>query len=250
MVERIALITDFGGGGPYLGQMRLLLAERLPGVPVVEAVSDLPPFEPRLSAYLIPALLAGMPARTLYLCVVDPGVGGTRRVLWVRTDNEWLLAPDNGLLAPLVSRSESASVHSVGWRPEQLSDTFHGRDLFLPLAVRLISGESIDPLELDRARMTGADWPEDLASVLYVDRFGNLVTGLRAEALPRTASVRAAGREVNYARTFCEAPVGAAFWYRNAFGLVELAVNQGRADEFFGLGPGADVTVLVHGQAV
>ena len=244
MIERIALITDFGSGGPYLGQMRLLLSQRLPQLPVVELISDLPPFAPQLAAYLIPTLIADMPTATLYLCVVDPGVGGERAVLQVEADGNWFLAPDNGLLAPLVARSNAPRVERVGWRPERLSDSFHGRDLFLPLGVRLIRGESSPQASLSPDQMVGSDWPMDLARILYVDRFGNLMTGLRAEGLGTLARIRAGEREFAYARTFCEVSPGTLFWYGNAFGLVELAVNQGRADALLRLEPGAPVEVL------
>lgn len=244
MIERIALITDFGGGGPYLGQMRLLLSECLPQMPVVEVVSDLVPFAPQLGAYLLPALVADMPEATLFLCVVDPGVGGERTVLEVEIGGNWFLAPDNGLLAPLVSRAKVPRVWRVDWRPDRLSDSFHGRDLFLPLGVRLIRGESIPQRSLQPDQMVGAEWPADLARVLYVDRFGNLMTGMRAEGLGMGARIRAGVHDLGYARTFCEVPPGTPFWYRNAFGLVELAVNQGRADILLGVEPGTAVEVL------
>ena len=244
MIERIALITDFGSGGPYLGQMRLLLSQRLPQLPVVELISDLPPFAPQLAAYLIPTLIADMPTATLCLCVVDPGVGGERAVLQVEADGNWFLAPDNGLLVPLVARAHAPRVGRVDWRPDRLSDSFHGRDLFIPLGVRLIRGESSSQTPLGPDQMVSSDWPADLPRILYVDRFGNLMTGLRADGLGAAGRIRAGERELGYARTFCEVSAGTPFWYRNAFGLVELAVNQGRADALLGLEPGAPVEVL------
>jgi S-adenosyl-L-methionine hydrolase (adenosine-forming) len=244
VIDRIGLVTDFGSGGPYLGQMRLLLAAALPEIPVVELVSDLSPYAPRLAAYLLPALVAKMPTATLYLCVVDPGVGSDRAVLRARIDGNWLFAPDNGVLAPMLARAGKALLHRVDWRPERLSDSFHGRDLFLPLAISLIRGQPIEAVPLAPEQITGWGWPGELAQVLYLDRFGNLITGLRAEGLSKTTQLRIPGWVLGYARTFCEVPPGTPFWYCNAFGLVEIAVNQGRADALLGLQAGAELEVV------
>lgn len=243
-IERIALVTDFASGGPYLGQMRLLLTAATPGVPVVELISDLVPYAPEFAAYFLPALVSGLPAKTLYLCVVDPGVGSERAVLAAQIGDDWFLAPDNGLLAPLVARHRGARLYRVGWRPVRLSASFHGRDLFLPLGVRLVRGESLEAQTMEAAAMIGWGWASDLPRVIYVDGFGNLITGLRAEGLHDGIAIRVGDRPLGRARTFCEVPPGTAFWYANAFGLVELAVNQGRADRVLGLGPGAPIQVL------
>lgn len=249
MIERIALATDFGAGGPYLGQMALMLAACAPGVPVIALSSDLPVHAPELAAYLLPALIQGLPPRTLYLCVVDPGVGSDRDVLEVRLGDDWLLAPDNGLLAPLVSRTCGAvEVRRVSWRPEHLSASFQGRDLFVPLAVRLLRGDPIGGVPLGSTPMVGLDWPLDLPRVVYVDTFGNLIVGLRAAGLVPHARIRVGAHSLQFARTFCEVPPGTAFWYSNAFGLVELAVNQGRATDTLDLRVGARVEVIVGGE--
>lgn len=244
MIDRIALVTDFGTGGPYLGQMRLLFAAVTPELPVVELISDLPPHAPELAAYLLPALVRGLPPGTLYLCVVDPGVGGERAVLGVQAGGDWFLAPDNGLLGPLVSRCAGVRVERVTWRPEHMSASFHGRDLFLPLAKRLARGDPLEAVPLGSEPMVGQDWTPDLLRVVYVDQFGNLVTGLRAEGLSPQACIRGGSRWLGYARTFCEVPPGTAFWYPNAFGLVELAVNQGSAAEVLGIAAGAPIQVI------
>ena len=91
--------------------------------------------------------------------------------------------------------------------------------------------------------MNGMGWPDDLRRVVYVDGYGNLMTGMRAHKLARNRTLHAGGRDLSFARTFCEVPPGTAFWYENALGLVELAVNQGRADRDLGLVPGDSVKV-------
>lgn len=238
MIQRIALVTDFGPGGPYVGQMKLRLSGLVPGIPVIELVSDLVPFRPDLAAYLLPALADAMPSGTLYLCVLDPGVGGTRAALAVQAGGDWYVGPDNGLLALVARRAAERRVLRIDWRPPVMSDSFHGRDLFAPVAAMLCEGKLPDSHVMDLRAMVGADWADDLARTLYADGYGNLMTGLRASGLDPAAVLRVAGRELGFARTFCEVPVGEAFWYRNALGLVELAVNQGRADVVLGVAPG------------
>jgi S-adenosyl-L-methionine hydrolase (adenosine-forming) len=237
-VRRIALVTDFGPG-PYVGQVRLALDALLPGCPVLDLVCDLVPFRPDLAAYLLPALVRDVPAGTLFLCVVDPGVGGQRAPLALAADGRWFVGPDNGLLATVARRARALSAVRVGWRPAWSSQSFHGRDLFAPIAARICGGEDLQGEGMDGPSLQGWDWPEDLARVVYVDVYGNLMSGVRADRLGSQGSLSLAGVDIPWARTFCEAAPGSAFWYENAFGLVEIAVNQGRADEALGLGPGS-----------
>ena len=241
MTDRIALVTDFGGSGPYVGQMKLRLSGLAPRIPVIDLISDLQPFRPDLAAYLLPALSVEMPAGTLYLCVVDPGVGGARGALAVDVDGDWYVGPDNGLLAPVIRRANHVRILRIDWRPEKLSDSFHGRDLFAPVAAMLCDGSYPNHTEIDSGEIAGSDWPDELAKIIYADNYGNLVTGIRASGLDRRLRLQVRGREIDYARTFCEVPPGQAFWYENSFGLVELAVNQGDARIAVGLGIGDPV---------
>jgi len=245
-IDRIALVTDFGAGGPYLGQMKLRLSGLLPRVLVIDLISDLAPFRADLAAYLLPALVRDMPARTLYLCVVDPGVGGERSALAIEADGGWYVGPDNGLLALVARRANQIRVLRIDWRPAVLSASFHGRDLFAPVAAALCGGKIPYYTELDRGLLIGNDWPNALAKVIYADSYGNLITGLQAADLDRNTWLWAGGRDITYARTFCAVPPGQAFWYENAFGLVELAVNQGGARRVLGLGPGDRVELSPH----
>ncbi|NEV64657.1 SAM hydrolase/SAM-dependent halogenase family protein [Thiorhodococcus minor] len=243
-IDRIAVVTDFGDG-IYVGQMRARLQVLAPAVAQIDLVQDLPPFRPDLAAYLLPALAGDMPERTLYLCVVDPGVGGQRDALLARVDDDWLLGPDNGLFAPMVARSRSARVWRIGWRPPTPSASFHGRDWFAPAAARLCRGEGLGLAEVAPSQMVGADWPADLERVVYVDRFGNCLSGIRAPDSPHGYRLPLGAHLLRFARTFCEVAQGEAFWYENALGLVEVAVNQGRADASLGLAPGERIGPLV-----
>ncbi|MBN2886846.1 MAG: SAM-dependent chlorinase/fluorinase [Chromatiaceae bacterium] len=241
LIKRIALITDFGAG-PYIGQVQARLHALLPAVPSIDLVHDLPPFRPDLAALLLPALVRDLPANTLNLCVVDPGVGGTRAGLVARVGEQWCIGPDNGLLAPLLRTVENSEVWRIGWQPERTSASFHGRDWFAPSAARLCQGEPLHLAPLSVDALVGADWPPERAVILYVDRYGNLMTGLRPPANPASYRLKLGGQQLSWARTFCERPQGEPFWYENALGLVEIAVNQGRADTLFGLQPGDCIT--------
>jgi S-adenosylmethionine hydrolase len=244
-IQPIVLVTDFGEG-IYVGQIKARLGVLLPGAPVVDLVHDLPPFRVDLAAYLLPALIRDMPGGAIYLCVVDPGVGGVRGGLLVRARDCWFIGPDNGLLAPLVRSIEGASVERIGWCPAMLSASFHGRDWFAPAAARLFAGADLGLTPIDPAEMVGWDWPSERANVVYVDRFGNLMTGLQAANHCSTQSLRVGTRTLPHARTFCEVMPGEAFWYENALGLVEIAVNQGRADRLLALSPGDAVGPFTH----
>jgi S-adenosylmethionine hydrolase len=238
----IALFTDFGRG-PYVGQMRAVLARLAPGLPVIDLLADAPAFQPQLAAYLLPAYAGEFPAGTVFCCVVDPGVGGARAALALQADGRWFVGPDNGLLGVVARRAAAAVAYEILWRPERLSDSFHGRDLFAPVAAGLATGAR-PAWRRWEAPLLPDDWPAELARIVYVDGYGNAMTGLRAASLPAAAWIEAAGRRLPRRRTFSEAPPGAAFWYENANGLAEIAVNQGSAAAALGLRPGDPVGIL------
>ncbi len=240
----IVLFSDFGRAGPYVGQIQAVLYRMAPGVPLVDLFADAPAFDPMASAYLLAAYAPEFAAGSVFVCVVDPGVGGARAPLIVRADGRWFVGPDNGLLALVARRAGTAEAWEITWRPEVLSASFHGRDLFAPVAARLVLGEIPpgspwgSPCPVPRE-----DWPDDLARIVYIDGFGNAMTGLRAAGLAADAVLRAAGRRLRRARTFSDLAPGEAFWYENANGLAEIAVNRGRADEALGLAVGSAIEV-------
>lgn len=240
----IVLFTDFGPAGPYVGQMLAVLHRDAPGIPAIELFSDAPAFDPQAAAYLLAAYAPEFPAGTVFLAVVDPGVGGPRAPLAVSAGGRWYVGPDNGLFAMVARRAEDARTWEITWRPERLSASFHGRDLFAPVAARLARGEAPPGRErlAPAADSIGADWPDDLARIVYIDGFGNAMTGLRAAELSPDTVIEAAGRRLSRARRFSDLPAGAAFWYENANGLAEIAVNRGSAAESLALSVGSPVT--------
>jgi S-adenosylmethionine hydrolase len=177
------------------------------------------------------------------VAVVDPGVGGERRPVMLRVDDRWYVGPDNGLFTLVERRARQAECRVIEWRPDRLSASFHGRDLFAPVAARLARGEMPKSRLETLTPPPGPSWPDDWARILYIDRFGNAVTGLRASGLARTASLRAGKRVLKHARVFADVAEGEGFWYENANGLVEIAVNHGSAARRYGLRPGSTVHV-------
>ena len=240
------MATDFGSQGIYTGQMHGVLLAGNPDIPVVDLVNDLPAFQPRLGAYLLASIVPFMPSDALYVCVVDPGVGSDRAPLVLRADDQWLVGPDNGILAMVARRADRHRWWRITWKPPKLSHSFHGRDLFAPVAALLARDEPVPGEQISGEQVVGADWPEDLAKIVYVDHFGNLITGLRAGIIGDDQVLHIDGRAIPFARTFSDAPPGGAFWYTNSNGLIEIAVNQGRADRMFNLVPGDQVQIPVR----
>lgn len=234
----IALFTDFGLAGPYVGQVKLVLAREAPGLPVIDLQHDAPAHDPRAAACLLAALLPELEAGSVILAVVDPGVGTARRGTIVRADGRWLVGPDNGLFDLLARRADRVAWWDIDWRPARLSATFHGRDLFAPVAARLARGEPPPGVSVPVAARLQEGWPDDLAEIVYIDRFGNAMTGLRASAVAATAWLACRGRRFAPAGTFGEVGEGEVFWYVNSIGLVELAANRRSVAEACGIVPG------------
>jgi len=240
----IVLFTDFGLDGPYTGQMKAVLHQMAPGIPVVDLFADAPVGNPKSSAYLLAAYAVWFAAGAVFLCVVDPGVGGTRPAIIVEADGRWYVGPGNGLFELVQRRARQTRSWDIDWKPEHLSASFHGRDLFAPVAAILARGEPPPGRHRKDDADRRNDWPDDLSEVVYLDQFGNAMTGLRAAMLPHDARLIAAGRILERARTFSERQPGEAFWYGNSNGLAEIAVNQRRADCELGLSIGAQVEII------
>lgn len=238
----LVLFTDFGAAGPYVGQMKAVLAREAPGVPVIDLLHEAPAFNARAAAYLLAALAPAFPAGAVFVCIVDPGVGTERRPLALRADGRWYVGPDNGLLDIVAGRAQGPKWWHLTWRPRQLSPTFHGRDLFAPVAAQLVRGRP-PPGEALASPAAGRGWPADLAEVVYLDPFGNATTGLRARIVGSEVVLRANDRCFQPVTTFGDAPAGTAIWYENSNGLAELAISSGSAAGSCGLTVGTSISV-------
>jgi hypothetical protein len=240
----IVLFSDFGLEGPYTGQVKTVLYRAAPGVPIIDLFADAPSGMPKPAAYLLAAYGVWFPPDTVMLAVVDPGVGSARAVLVVEADGRWYVGPDNGLFELVTRRAVNARTWEIEWRPEGISATFHGRDLFAPIAGQLARGEMPDGVPRSGSVGRRAGWPDDLPEIVYIDRYGNAMTGLRAALLPAGAQLGISGHILARARTFSDVPAGKGFWYENSNGLAEIAVNRARADAALGIAIGSSVAIL------
>jgi hypothetical protein len=241
----IVLFTDFGSADLYVGQVRAVLAGDAPAVPVLDLLNDAPDYDVEAAAHLLAALAPQFAAGTVFLAVVDPGVGTARGALVLEADGRRYVGPDNGLLSLVWQRASARRCEKIAWKPSQLSSSFHGRDLFAPVAARLAAGtlppEWLAPKPAPDVLLESGP----LARVIYVDHFGNCITGIPAEGVDRAARVTAGGRRLRFASVFGEAMPGEPFWYANSSGLIELALARGSAARALGVGVGAAVELMV-----
>ncbi len=254
LYRMILFLSDFGPGSPYVGQVRAVLAARAPGVPAVDLMHDLPAFRPAAAGCLLAALMQSLilPASraedsilgAVVLAVVDPGVGGDRLPIIVEAGPHRYVGPDNGLFGAVLGRVAHAQAWRIDWRPDRLSASFHGRDLFAPVVAMLTQGQPVPSTAVALTELRRPDGPDPLAEVVYVDRYGNAMTGLDTAALPETSVLETGGHQFRRAGTFGDDPDGAGFWYANSLGLAELAVNRASAADRFGLTVGTPVAVV------
>ncbi len=238
----IVLFTDFGL--PYTGQVKAVLHREAPGAEVIDLFTDAPAHDPRAAAYLLEAYVGEFPEGSVFLCVVDPGVGSMRGPGVLGAGGRWFVGPDNGLFELVVRRAPGEpGWREITWRPEGMSATFHARDLFAPVAARISSGEMPNGVERPVRDIRRPDWPDELAEVIYIDNFGNAITGIRAAAVPHDGRIRVSGQWLERTRTFSDVSPGRAFCYENANGLLEVAVNRGRADDILGLQIGTEIMI-------
>lgn len=232
----IFTFTDFGWQGPYMGEMRAAVLRVAPDIAFVDLMVDAPPFRPDLAAYLLAALAGRLRIGDVVIAVVDPGVGTDRAPLALEADQIWYVGPDNGLFEIVMRRAEKVAAFGITLRPSTLSESFHGRDLFAPMAARLAKGVS-GGIRATRATRH-ADMPDDLDRIVHIDVYGNLVTGRRALTLPTDAVLAHGDQLIRHARVFGAVAPGTLFWYANSSGLLELAQSGGSAAATLGLAIG------------
>ncbi|EQD69399.1 protein containing DUF62, partial [mine drainage metagenome] len=223
------LYTDFGVGSLYVGQLHGIIAPHLPRIQTVDLCHELEPCKPRSAAYLLAALGPFLTVPAVVVGVVDPGVGTARAPILIRGEKLSLIGPDNGLFSQIVRQFPGRvyRLDAISARP--LSASFHGRDLFVPWALRLLVDPESRPesdLEPFTQPIVGSDWPQQIQEVIHIDRYGNAITGWMGEEVNHNRSLRIGPHTLAYRTTFGEAVYGTAFWYVNSLGLVEIACNQ------------------------
>jgi len=236
----IFLFSDYGLEGPYLGQVDAVLYQRAPNEKVINLMADAPRTNPKASAYLLASLIHQIPADAILFCVVDPGVGSDKdKPIILKIDGRWFVGPDNGLFDIVVRQAKEIEGWKITWEPEKLSESFHGRDLYAPVCAMLANGDEFPGDKFDWQKKH--DWSGDLHEVIYIDHFGNCMTGIRAAKLDKKTILIISENEISNADTFSDVSVGQAFWHENSNELVEIAVNQGSACEVFGITIGSKI---------
>jgi S-adenosylmethionine hydrolase len=256
----ITLTTDFGHKDPFVGVMKGQVLRRFPAARLVDLTHEILVHCPAEAGFWLGRSFGYFPPGTVHVAVVDPGVGSSRDIAVVEAEGQLFLAPDNGLLAgvlgrldgpPILRRLGDDVLRELGI--DRLSPTFHGRDVFAPVAAELAAGrlrpEALGPVvhELVQGRL---DEPvlaagELRGTVLTVDHFGNLLTNLDASMVAQVARpvVRAGGREIMVRRTYSDVGPGEYVALVNSFGVLEVARAESSAAEGLGLGRGAPIVV-------
>lgn len=244
----ITLLSDFGTRDSYVGEVKGVLLSLAPGVELVDVTHEIAPGDVAAGAYLLGRVWRRFPAGTVHFAVVDPGVGTGRAALAFRVEDHGFVGPDNGLFGRvLYGRQAEVALLSV---PEGAAPTFHGRDLFAPAAAALARG--VPPAELGTPyigmpRRVSAALPRHEGStvvgeVIYVDRFGNLVTNLTPDLVPASAVLETDAVEIGPLRaTFAAVEPGSLLAYLGSGGEIEIGLRDGSAAQLLGLGVGASV---------
>jgi S-adenosylmethionine hydrolase len=237
----IVLFTDFGVGDPYVGQVKARLTEYAPAQQVVDLMHTVPDFNSHAGSHLLGAFAPGFPSGSVFLAVVDPGVGTPRDAVIVLAGGRYFVGPDNGLLSIVAARHSDTRLWRIIWQPDALAPTFHGRDLFACIVADIARGEFPESKTTPINKLNVEFDAGDLPRVIYIDHFGNAWTGVRE--VPKDARVRAAGELFKHADVFGFVGKGEGFWFINSVGLLELAINRGSAAAAYDLKVGDPVQV-------
>ncbi len=261
----VALLTDFSGADAYAGIVRGVIAGAAPRARIVDITHDIPPHDIRRGAWVLAEAAPWFPKGTVFLAVVDPGVGGTRRPVAVETRRAWYVGPDNGLLALAVARDGvKAAVELAvpsGRRP--VSRTFHARDIFAPAAARLAGGTGLSRLGRRLRALRPLEWPglqpgsptlkggpqRLVGEVLVVDHFGNLITNLSAALVEKHCAgqppVFRVGRRTvrGLARSYDAVARGGWLAIEGSSGLIEISRREASVAKALEAGVGTRVQV-------
>ncbi len=241
----ITLLTDFGLADSYVAELKAVLLSRAPGAALVDISHQVQPGDLRAAQYLLARSWHRFPAGTVHLAVVDPGVGTARRALAAESGGHRFVAPDNGLLSFLPGDARFVSLPI----PRGAAPTFHGRDVFAPAAAALASGAGLEDLgsPITDASHSPLSTPRHdgvgvVGEVVYVDRFGTLVSNIAGGDVEPGVRIRVEGTDVGpLRRTFGDVERGALLALVGSAGTVEVAVRDGSAARLLGVGVGAEV---------
>jgi S-adenosylmethionine hydrolase len=256
----ITFTTDFGHKGPFAAVMKGVILGRFPDARIIDLAHDIPAQWPPEAGFWVRRAYPYFPAGSVHLAIVDPGVGTEREILIVEYDRHIFMAPDNGLLAQLLDNAKDALVYHLDLsRLAKLgickpSATFHGRDIFAPIAAEIASGR-ITPMHVGKLTKEWTpgwlDEPEVSASkitgtIVTIDAFGNLISNIESAMVKKISNPVAhiGGHDIPLLQTYGRAKPGEFLALINSFGVVEIAKAEGSAAEGLGLERGAPLTIL------
>jgi len=245
MATLITLLTDFGDRDSYVAEVKGVLLSRVHGAALVDITHQVPPGDVRAAQYVLSRVWHRFPRETVHLAVVDPGVGTGRRALAAGAGGHYFVAPDNGLLSFLPPDAHFVSLPI----PAGAAPTFQGRDVFAPAAGQLALGAALTHIgqAITDPRLAPLPAPQTdgttvTGEVLYVDRFGTLISNIPGEQVKAGARVKLNGTNVGtLQRTFSDVETGALVAFVGSGGTVEIAVRDGSAAKQLGVGVGAEV---------
>jgi len=254
----ITLLTDFGLDDWFVGTMKGVILERLPTARIVDLTHGVPPGGIRAGAFALMAACRFFPKQSVHLAVVDPGVGSSRAAVAVQTRTCFLLGPDNGVLSWALRGDEVVAAHRIE-NPrlclKAVSRTFHGRDVFAPAAAYLASGGKIRHLGPRVDTLAALPWPEPertrlgwRGEVLYIDRFGNLITNLPETLVADTSillKARAGRHTCSVATHYGAVEQGKPVAVFGSTGFLEIAICEGNASLTLRLGEGSRIELLM-----
>lgn len=240
----ISLLTDFGTADYYVGAVKGAILSVNPSAVIVDITHEIPPQEVAAGAFTLLAAYKTFPAGTIHVAVVDPGVGSTRRPIIVSANEHFFVGPDNGLFTYIYDREPShRTIHVTAdrfFRPDP-STTFHGRDIFAPVAAALSNGVAVEEFGAeinDEVRLPSLETP---LRIIHIDRFGNCVTNITRDRSPSEIVVK--GRRISEFREFYGEGMGEslfAIW--GSAGFLEISVNGGSAAKVLGAKRGDEVS--------
>ena len=260
----ITLTTDIGHKGPFVASMKGVMLSRFPAARIIDLTHEIVVHWPAEAGFWLERSYRYFPTGTVHVAVVDPGVGTERHIIAAEHDGHVFIAPDNGLLTPLLSRSES-DVHNVDLAKlgkldlEVPSATFHGRDIFAPITAEIAAGRArvadlgpaageLVPSWVDEPTV-GETKVEGI--VITVDNFGNLITNIDGALLERFSEpkIHVSGRDVPFLRTYADRKPGDYLALVNSFGVLEIARSERSAADGLGVERGAPVTISAGGRS-
>lgn len=258
MPPLITLLTDFGCQDNYVGVMKGVIAGICPEAKLIDLSHSIPPQDVAAARFALLSAYPYFPEGTIHLCVVDPGVGTNRRAIAIQTAKAFLVGPDNGVFSGVLDQEKDIRVVSLTqaqyWRTSTLSATFHGRDLFAPVAAHLAMGvcltslgSEIAPDSLTRPVIPQPEVTEDqiLGTIQYIDRFGNGITTIPAPTVePLRWQVQMETGIIPLAKTYSDVGLGEAIALVGSHGWVEIAVNGGSARLTLGLAIGDEIRLI------